>query len=105
MSPRKPEEIRTKKSFISQTRTSRHLDHAKLRGLARLAAEYQDDELDELTAELPHRRPPKHHTPENKRRKGRNRSHLAHWKTKYWKRRTTATVQRVKKYETLRKES
>ena len=96
------EEFRSHEFFVTQAREARHSDNQHLRGLTRRASNGDSAEVDDLFADLPRRRPPKHHASEKVRRYGRNRSRLAHWKTKAWKRRSAETKERAQVYEDLR---
>ena len=89
------DEIRSHEHFVVTGRIARHTDSQQLRELTRRAADSTFTELDELTAQRPKRRPPKRHTPSKARRYGRNRSRLAHWKTKSWKRRSVVSKQKA----------
>ncbi len=96
------EEIRSHAFFVAQTRESRHSDNQQLQQLVRRARNGNFTDINELSADLPRRRPPKRHTSEKVRRYGRNRSRLAHWKTKAWKRRSAEAKERAQVYEDLR---
>ena len=99
------EEIRSHEFFVAQTRESRHRDKQQLQRLVRRARSGDSTEINDLFADLPRRRPPKHHTSEKVRRYGRTKSRLAHWKTKAWKRRSAEAMSRARAYEQLRKQN
>ena len=96
------EEFRSHEFFVTQAREARHSDNQHLRGLTRRASNGDFAEVNDLFADLPRRRPPKHHTSEKVRRYGRNSSRLAHWKTKAWKRRSAEAATRARAFEELR---
>ena len=99
------EEIPSHEFFVTQTRESRHSDNQQLRRLVRRARNGDSSEVNDLFADLPRRRPPKHHTSEKVRRYGRTKSRLAHWKTKAWKRRSAEAKSRARAYDDLRKQN
>ena len=101
------EEFRSHEFFVTQAREARHSDNQHLRGLTRRASNGDFADVNDLFADLPRRRPPKHHASEKVRRYGRNKSSLARshqWlrKTKSWKRRSAEAATRARAYEELR---
>ncbi|HAN07626.1 MAG TPA: hypothetical protein DCP89_03920 [Acidimicrobiaceae bacterium] len=91
------EKIRSHNFYVAKSRSVRHRENDELRRLTKFAAALDvERDADEIVAPPPAHRPPQHKAHWKRTRVGRNRSRLAHWKSKSWKRRTAVVAARAR---------